>query len=97
MRDERDHARGWMRKAETDLTTARRLLEVDGPFDTACFHAQQAAERCLKAVLALKAETIPYVHNLEELQDRCLRLVPDSSLADLDLANLTPLRNPIAL
>jgi len=44
MRDKRDHARGWFRKAESDLHTAQRTLDSDGPYDTACFHAQQVAE-----------------------------------------------------
>ena len=48
MRDKRDHARGWFRKAESDLHTAQRALDSDGPYDTACFHAQQVAEKYLK-------------------------------------------------
>ena len=52
MRDKHDHARGWFRKAESDLYTAQRTLDGDGPYDTACFHAQQVAEKYLKGLLA---------------------------------------------
>jgi HEPN domain-containing protein len=45
MADRISHARGWLLKAESDLSAARRVLDGEGrPFDTACFHAQQAAE-----------------------------------------------------
>ena len=52
MNDKVSHARRWLSKAESDLTAARRLLEAGGPYDAVCFHAQQAAEKGLKAVLA---------------------------------------------
>ena len=45
MNDKVSHSRQWLAKAESDLTAARRLLDVGGPFDAVCFHAQQAAER----------------------------------------------------
>jgi hypothetical protein len=35
---------------------------------TACFHAQQAVEKCLKGLLALHGQAFPATHNLEELQ-----------------------------
>jgi len=41
MADRISHARGWFLKAESDLSAARRVLDGEGPFDTACFHAQQ--------------------------------------------------------
>lgn len=37
-------ARGWFLKAESDLNTARHMVKSDGPYDTVCFHTQQAAE-----------------------------------------------------
>ncbi len=43
-----DLARGWLQKADSDLTTAELVLSGDGPYDTACYHAQQAIEKCLK-------------------------------------------------
>ena len=35
-------------------------------------------------------QPIPRTHNLEELQQLCLALVPTLELADVDLADLTP-------
>jgi HEPN domain-containing protein len=87
MHDKRDHARGWFRKAESDLHTAQRTLDSDGPYDTACFHAQQGAEKYLKGLLAFMEQPIPRTHNLEELQQLCVSLVSDLSLTGVDVAD----------
>ncbi len=42
-------AKDWMRQAEKDLSHARRDLE-DGDYEWACFSAQQAAEKAVKAL-----------------------------------------------
>ena len=47
MKEELEEAQGWFHKAESDLATARRTAASEGPYDTACFHAQQAAEKYL--------------------------------------------------
>ncbi len=52
-----DLARGWMKKADSDRLNVNRTAQTTGPYDTACFHAQQAAEKYLKAVLALAGAT----------------------------------------
>lgn len=44
MKDRSALARGWFRKADSDLADARRTTASEGPYDTACFHAQQAVE-----------------------------------------------------
>jgi HEPN domain-containing protein len=59
MLDSADHARAWMLKGDSDLLTVRHLLDTNGPYDTACFHAQQAAEKYLKALLAMTGRPIP--------------------------------------
>ncbi len=43
----------WINKAEADLLTARREYRARKKpnFDAVCFHAQQAVEKYLKAVL----------------------------------------------
>jgi HEPN domain-containing protein len=53
MKTPRDHAASLMLKASHDLIAARAILSASDAFDTACFHAQQAVEKSLKAVLAL--------------------------------------------
>ena len=67
-----------------------RTLETAGPYDTACFHAQQVAEKYLKGLMAFMEQLIPRTHNLEELQQLCITLVPALQLTDVDLAELTP-------
>jgi HEPN domain-containing protein len=56
-------------KARTDLTLASVILEQGPDMDpwVCCFHAQQAAEKALKAVLA-QAKEPPFIHNLVALQ-----------------------------
>lgn len=88
MNDRISHAHGWAAKAQSDLTAARRLLAAGGPYDTVCFHAQPAAEKYLKALLAFHETQIPRTHNLEELQDIASNL--SRTGLDFDLAELTP-------
>ena len=88
MPDKFELARGFFLKAESDLNTAQRMAESDGPYDTACFHAQQPAEKYLKGLLAFQGEPFPRTHNLEELQHRGEAL-PAWPLAGLDLTQLS--------
>jgi HEPN domain-containing protein len=89
MKDKRDLARGWLTKAESDLVTARLMLDTSGPYDTACFHAQQAVEKVLKGFLAFHELAIPRTHDLEELQRLCLGACGLQDIGDLDLTQLT--------
>ena len=47
----------WVEKAEHDLRNAEHTLTLqeDCPFDTVCYHAQQCAEKYLKAFLISKS------------------------------------------
>ncbi len=76
MNDKASHAGAWLAKARSDQLAGRRLIDANGPFDAVCFHAQQACEKALKAVLAWGGVDIARTHNLEELQARCLDLLP---------------------
>lgn len=89
MRDNLDLARGWMRKAESDLATCRLALDSNGPYDTACFHAQQAVEKYLKGFLASVGQPAPRSHNLEELQRLCIVIAPELLIPEVDLTELT--------
>jgi len=88
MPDELELARGWFLKAESDLNTAKRMVESDGPYDTACFHAQQAAEKYLKGLLALRREPFHRTHDLEELQ-HIGEALPAWPLGGVDLTELS--------
>lgn len=63
----------WMSKAEGDfLTPGRELRARKSPnYDAVCFHAQQCAEKYLKAVLQENERSIPKIHNLIELMLLC--------------------------
>ena len=89
MLDNLDHARVWMLKADSGLLTVNRLLDAHGPFDTACFHAQQAVEKYLKAVLPMVGQAIPLTHNLEEIERHCVANVPGWRSLGVDFAQLT--------
>ena len=70
-------AQHWLRKADNDLITARQtLLLSGGPTNTPCFHAQQAIEKALKALLT--AAQIPFqrIHDLSRLLDQVRPLLP---------------------
>lgn len=85
-----DLARGWFRKGDSDLSAAQRITTGAGPYDTACFHAQQAAEKYLKGFLAYTGQPFPLTHNLEELELRCATVNPAPNLSAVNLTILTP-------
>lgn len=59
----------WVAKAENDLKNAAHTLELeeDCPTDTVCFHAQQCAEKYLKAFLVSVGADFPRTHDMETL------------------------------
>jgi len=60
----------WLRKADTDLAVADQLLSQEVLFPIAVsFHAQQAAEKYLKAFLTGHQVAFPKTHDLEKLLD----------------------------
>jgi HEPN domain-containing protein len=69
----------WVEKAEADLVTATRELRarLKPNYDAACFHAQQCAEKYLKACLQEHDIRFEKTHNLALLLDLLLPVVPD--------------------
>ena len=63
-------ALGWFRRAKSDLATARNALSARRELDPwiASFHAQQAAEKYLKAALIIEQVRFPRTHELERLR-----------------------------
>ncbi|MGC9320220.1 MAG: HEPN domain-containing protein [Armatimonadota bacterium] len=81
----------WLDKARQDLAAAERLLTEPALPAPACFHAQQAAEKALKAVAAhAGAQDIPRVHSLLEIAAIVQSLNQDVPFAADDLASLDP-------
>ena len=60
-------ARSWLDRAKGDLALARIALPEEGFYEDLCFHAQQAAEKAIKAIYIHHSWTFRYVHDLEEL------------------------------
>ncbi len=90
MKTQADLVKGWLLKAEGDLSNARLCLSAGEALDTACFHAQQAAEKYIKAYLTTYGIDFPFIHNLEKLIELCAQR--DSSFLDIKTAaqDLTP-------
>jgi len=59
----------WLRYARSDLALARGPATRDVMLESLCFHAQQAAEKSLKAVLVKTGVSFPKVHSIERLID----------------------------
>ncbi len=64
-RDRRAVALTWFRTAERDLRTARTMLDDEPSVST--FHAQQAAEKAIKAALVLAIDDHPRTHTAGRL------------------------------
>ena len=81
----------WLAKAETDLLVCERLLAQGAEFsEVVAFHAQQAAEKSLKALLVARQVEFPKTHDIERLVE--LVALGDGALAETlaDAAELTP-------
>ena len=76
MKTKSDLVKGILRKAESDLTNAAMCLSAGQALDTACFHAQKAAEKYIKAYLAAQDMDYPFIHNLEKLIELCAQRDP---------------------
>ena len=59
----------WLRHARSDLALARVVRPAAVLPESLCFHAQQAAEKALKAVLLSRAVAIPKTHSIGMLLD----------------------------
>lgn len=90
MKAPRDHALGLLSKAENDLVAARATIGTGRAFDMVCFHAQQAAEKTLKALLAAKDVVYPWTHNLGDLVQIVSRHYPAVNLAEEEILRLSP-------
>ncbi len=64
-----DLIRAWCEKGRRDFVTARNALHDDKEIfpDIVCFHAQQSAEKYLKAYLVFEDQDFPKTHALEDL------------------------------
>lgn len=62
----------WVERAEEDFILARTALRRKQPLSYgACFHAQQCAEKYMKALLVSKRADFPKTHDLLLLNNLC--------------------------
>lgn len=67
----------WLAKADEDLLVAGAILETEmSSYDTAGFHAQQAAEKALKAVLVRHQVNVRHTHEIDVLLASADRVAP---------------------
>jgi HEPN domain-containing protein len=59
----------WLAYARDDLNAAEELKSSGTPARISCFHAQQAAEKAMKAVFVLEQIDYPYTHDLVQLAE----------------------------
>lgn len=70
-KEKRELAYSWLRLAEEDLSTARKLLAPPDPiWTTAVYHCQQAAEKAAKALLVLHGENVPRKHDIGHILEK---------------------------
>lgn len=70
--------RQWLDYAEQDLRLARHALTLSTavPYRLVAYHAQQCAEKSLKAFLVFHRIDFPYTHNISRLLELCRGVEP---------------------
>lgn len=89
---DRTDASAWVRKAEHNLVALDSISSGDDPpWDIVVFHAQQAAEKFLKALLVLRGHQPPKTHDLPRLLALCASEAPELAAFADDCFFLSPL------
>ncbi len=80
----------WLSMADDDLRVARMVVGMpEPPLGLACFHAQQGAEKYLKALLQEREIRFPRTHKLDVLADLAGPTLPRISALRAELEWLT--------
>ena len=98
--DRMEEAQRWLRQSQNDLA-AGGAMRANGFYAQACFQAQQAAEKALKALAYLKGERFVHGHSVKVLLDDLVVTYPElatvgDGAGQLDLYYITA-RYPNAL
>jgi HEPN domain-containing protein len=66
-------AKEWLLYADEDLRLARHAFKLKSaiPYKLIAYHAQQCAEKCLKAYLVFNDIDFPFTHNISALLELC--------------------------
>ena len=78
----------WIAKAEGDFATLEResFVQENPNYDGICFHAQQCAEKYLKARLCEAGITVRKIHDLTALLDTIIVAEPNWELQRENMA-----------
>lgn len=88
--DRAGSAKEWLRYAKGDLHVAELILRDEESLPSlAAFHAQQAAEKALKAILILRDVDFPRTHDLVALAGLLPHAERVLSVSDAELEELT--------
>lgn len=88
---ENELARQWLAKAKNDLLNVDNNLNSENiPYDTVCFHCQQAVEKILKAYLIGKGQAYPLTHDLLTILEKLLPFNAEAEKLRDGLAILMP-------
>ncbi len=80
----------WLMKAEQDMKASQTLAGSVPPLlYPACFHAQQAAEKFIKALLTKLQIEFPKTHSIERLIELLYPALPDVCSEIMEAADLT--------
>lgn len=91
MTPQREEAARMLRLARRDQAACSVLLGAPGVgLSVALFHAQQAAEKALKAVMCLRGLEYRRTHDLEELATQLANAGTAPTVEKIELRRLTP-------
>lgn len=76
MKPGRDAGLRWLRQAEHDLKVAEGHQD-QGNYSDACFMAEQASQKTLKAFLTAQGRRSIPIHSVAQLAEQCARVDPD--------------------
>jgi HEPN domain-containing protein len=81
----------WLDYADEDFRLASHGLNMKSscPYRLIAYHAQQCAEKCIKAYLVYNSIDFPYTHNIKTLLKLCAKGA-DWAVALKDAEELTP-------
>ena len=83
----KEYLQAWLMKADHDIISAQRLLEIEPMIlDKACFHCQQAVEKSLKAFLIYNSQEVERTHNIRSLLTECAQF--DAVFNTIDPLNI---------
>ncbi len=76
----------WLETAKLDLEAIPYLLENERLTGQVAFHAQQAIEKSLKAIIEESGQRVPKIHSLSKLFDICESFVSIQSDEEIIIA-----------